>query len=136
MAMLKLVLAAVAILLLLVIGIGAYDVVGRSFINARAVATDANLASIGREVEEFRAIRGRFPRDAAELGLRPNMLRDIVSGRSFIWTRNTPDGTERVRVVWQPKPYRTHPWPFGRFRQLALFSDGTTGDCLSEKAAH
>jgi hypothetical protein len=132
----KRLLIAGGILLLLVIGLSAYDVVGRSFIEARAAATGANLNSIGRKIAEFRATRGRFPQDAAELGLQPDMLMDIVSGKSFVWTQKAPDGTERVRVVWQPAPYRTEPWPFGEIKQAALYSDGTIGDCLSENAAH
>ena len=128
---LKPLLIAAGALFLAAVGIGAYNVVQQSFIEARAAATSANLTSIGRKVAEFRATRGRFPRGASELDLKPDMLTDIISGRDFVWTQKTPDGTQHVPIVLQPAPYRTAPWPFGEFRQIALFDDGKIDNCLA-----
>ena len=125
---------AAGVLLLIVIVLEVYDQVGVSLIEARAAATSANLNSIWQKIAEFRATHGRFPRDAAELGLQPDMLLDVMSGREFVWTPETPDGTKRVRVVWQPAPYRTGPWPFGEKSRKTLFSDGIIDDGVSENA--
>ncbi len=132
MARFKPLFAAAGALLIAAVAIGAYDVVGRAIIEARAEVTRTNLSSIGRKIAEFRATRGRFPRDAEELGLQPDMLADTVSGRNFAWAQAPPDGTRPVAVVWQPAPYRTALWPFGEMRQIALFSDGVIGDGPSE----
>ena len=135
MARFKRLFIAVGALLLIAFAAGVYNVVGQSIIEAREATTRMNLDSIRRKVAEFRATRFRFPRGAEELALQPDMLVDIMSGKDFVWTQEVVDGTQRVRVVWQPEPYRSGPWPFGEMRQLALFSDGKVGDCLSEDAA-
>lgn len=135
MARFKPLFVAAGVLLLVAVGLGAYDLVGESIIEARAEVTRTNLSSIGRKMAEFRATQGRFPRGAEELGLQPDMLVDTLSGKNFAWAQQPPDGTQRVPVVWQPAPYRAGPWPFGQMRQIALFSDGTIGDCLSDNAA-
>ncbi len=132
MARFKRLFIAAGMLLLAAIALGVYDQVGESLIEARAAATSANLNSIWQKIAEFRATHARFPRDAAELGLQPDMLLDVMSGKDFVWTQETPDGTQRVRVVWQPAPYRTGPWPFGEMAQKTLFSDGIIDDSLSE----
>ena len=126
---------AAGALLLAAIGIGAYNVVGRSFIEAREATCGMNLGSIGRKVAEFRATRQRYPLNAGELqGVPPEMLVDNFSGREFVWAQKPPEGTQPAPLVWQPEPYRTNPWPFGEMRQMALFSDGTLGDRLSGNA--
>ena len=66
MARFKPLFVAAGVLLLIAVGLGAYDVVGESIIEARAEVTRTNLSSIGRKVAEFRATRGRFPRGAEE----------------------------------------------------------------------
>jgi hypothetical protein len=123
-------------LLLVAFAIGAYNIVGRSLIQAREATCSMNLGSIARRVGEFRATRQRFPVSAGELeGVPPELLVDNFSGSAFVWAQKPPDGTQRVPLVWQPAPYRSGPWPFGQMRQMALFSDGKLGDCLSENAA-
>jgi hypothetical protein len=122
--------------LLVAFAIGAYNVVGRSLIEAREATCSMNLGSIARKVAEFRATRQRFPHGAGELdGIPPEMLVDNFSGSAFVWAQKPPDETQRLPLVWQPAPYRSGPWPFGEMRQMALFSDGKLGDCLSENAA-
>ncbi|MGD0999407.1 MAG: hypothetical protein ABSA67_01800 [Candidatus Brocadiia bacterium] len=135
MARFKPLFVAAGVLLLIAVGLGAYDVVGESIIEARAEVTRTNLSSIGRKIAEFRATQGRFPRGAEELALQPDMLVDTLSGRNFVWAQAPPDGTRRVPVVWQPAPYRTGPWPFGEMAQITLFSDNVIGDRQPENAA-
>jgi len=122
----------VRVLFLLALAFGIYYVVARFIIVARATVTLSNLGQIGRRLSEFRATRGRFPQGTGELDLQPDLLVDPMSGKDFIWAQKAPQGTGRVRLVWQPEPHRTEPWPFGGIRQLALFSDGSVGDCLPE----
>jgi hypothetical protein len=134
MARFKPLFIAAGALLLVAIGIGTYNVVGRSLIEAREAACSMNLGSIGRKVAEFRATRQRYPLNAGEReNVPPEMLVDSFSGRVFVWAQKPPEGTQPVPLVRQPAPYRTGPWPFGVMRQIALFSDGTLGDCLTDQ---
>jgi hypothetical protein len=118
--------------LLVAFGIGAYNIVGRSIIEAREATCNANLGAIARKVAEFRALRQRLPLNAGELeGVPPAMLMDNFTGQPFVWAEKPPEGTERAPLLRQPAPYRTGPWPFGEMRQMAVFSDGIVDDCLA-----
>ena len=127
---------ALCALALVAFAIGAYNVVGRSLIEAREATCSMNLGSIARKVAEYRATRQRFPLNAGEIdGVPPDMLVDNFTGSAFVWAQKPPDGMQRVPLVCQPAPYRSGPWPFGEMRQMALFSDGKISDCLTSDAA-
>jgi len=71
-------------------------------------------------------------RPLSELGLSSSNLRDVMSGKPFVFVPAVIAGSNcfafsqstYIRpIVWQPEPYRTKLWLFGEERQFALFSD-------------
>jgi len=117
------------------VGYGLCQLACYSIREARAAATMMSLANIWRASVEFESKHARWATDLGELGLQDGQLIDLISGRRFGCAQILSGQGKAMPIVWQPEPYRTALWPFGKMKQWALYSDGSVRDLLTEYAA-
>lgn len=114
---------------------GVYYAAYSGLVAARVMATSMNLSDIGVRIVEFRIANHREPSGRKDLQLESGTTIDAVSGQPLVWASRLADTREPRPIVWQPRPYRTHPWPFGKMTRMALYSDRSVRDLPTEHPA-
>jgi hypothetical protein len=85
-----------------------------------------NIKQLWFALSAYEQEHGRPPRHFDELDLpHREILIDLISGKEYAHSDNMSARQDvRNKIVWQPEPYRTWAWPFGRWERLTLFADG------------
>lgn len=100
-----------------------------------AINTDLRISEIEDSLMQVRdtmyryqAARGVFADGPGDLDLESEVMVDPMSGERFTWLAGNADQPLPGALVWQPEPFRSRLWPFGRTMQYALFTDGSVRD--------
>lgn len=113
----KSIVVVVSIIAIAVVSVGTY-IWRDERITAREVETVMHLGAVRRAFHAFREQQGRWPDSFDEVPINEYMRVDALSKQTFCVVTQKNLYCKGVRpldqvLVMQPKPYRSHPWPFG-----------------------
>lgn len=89
----------------------------------RVASMVSKLGELRGSIILYHQLHERFPETLNDLAVCPEVKKDPLTGRDFLYMR-PQEGASSMPMVMQPVAFRTRLWPFGEVRQYGFFANG------------